>query len=188
MTNPPNNRGYHTPWPAPGYAAPQGLPPQPPSNATALAAAIIGLLGGLASAALAINAYFAWRNYVETINDLNDGITTSVEPDNSVFLFVLAFALISVLMLAGVGLLFARTQLGRVLLIIGGIVGILTAFAPVVGVASESHYVPEAELLVAQLMLSAAFAVGPAAVTVLASLPATGRWIAGRPTVLGYGG
>lgn len=177
MNYPLNNPGYGNPWPGPGYAAPRGLPPRPPSNGTALAAAIIGLLGGLAYAAFAINGYSAWRTYAATINDLNDGATTHIEPDKTVFLMAIAFALTSVFMLAGAGLLFARTHIGQILLIIGGVVGILTAFAPAVGLAGESDYVPEADLLILQLILSAAFAAGPATVLVLASLPATGRWI-----------
>ncbi|MFI5720571.1 hypothetical protein [Nocardia sp. NPDC051750] len=50
-----------------------------------------------------------------------------------------------------------------------------------VGIASESDYVPELDLLVVQLFMSCSLAIGPAAVAVLAALPATGRWIAARP-------
>ncbi|MFI5715947.1 hypothetical protein [Nocardia sp. NPDC051750] len=181
MTGPLNNPGYHALRPTSGYAAPSGLSPQSSNNGTALAAAIIGLLGGIVATVLAVNSYFAWRNYVEMMDELNDGMPSSIVPDRSLFGYVLAFAVMGVLLLAGAGLLFARTQLGRVLLIIGGAVGVLAAFVPTLGELTESDHVPELGLLVLQLFMSAALAFVPAAAAVLAALPATGRWIDARP-------
>lgn len=181
MTDPLNQPGYPVGPSAAGYVAAPGFSQRPANNGTALAAAVIGLLGGIAATVLAINAYFAWRNYVATVDDLNDGMPTSIAVDPTVFWYVPAFTVVGVLLLAGAGLLFARTQLGRVLLVIGGVAGALAAFVPLVRVAAETDRVPELDILVLQLFMSVSFAFGPAAVAVLAAVPATGRWIAARP-------
>ncbi|WP_280401188.1 hypothetical protein [Nocardia carnea] len=181
MTGPLNDPGYHALPPPSGYAAPPGLSPRAPHNGTALAAAIIGMVGGIAASGLAVNAYFAWRDYAERVDNLNDGTPMSVALDPTPFVYVPVFAVLGVLLLTGSGLLFARTQLGRVLLIFGGAVGALAAFVPVVRVAGEIDGVPELDILLLQLFVSASAAFGPAAAAVLAAQPATGRWIAARP-------
>ncbi|MGI5219636.1 hypothetical protein [Nocardia sp. CA-290969] len=180
MTGPLNNAGYPAPPPGSGHPAPLGLSPRAPNNGTALAAALIGLLGGIVATVLAVNSYFAWRNYVETVDELNDGMPTAIALDPTVFVYVPVFAVTGALLLAGSGLLFARTQLGRVLLVIGGAVGALAAFVPLVRMAIEINRISELDILVLQLFVSGSMAFGPAAAGVLAALPTTGRWIAAR--------
>lgn len=97
------------------------------------------------------------------------------------FRYAFGFGVLAVFLLTGSGLLFARTRLGRILLIIGGVIGVVVVFLPTFEMASSTDHVPDIDLLALQLVMSTTFAIGPAAVAVLAALPATGRWVDARP-------
>jgi hypothetical protein len=154
--------GYPYEGPGPQLPPPAFGRPEPvPNGGTAIAAAAISLCAGLLLAFGTFSAgMFAF---------------TEVEPQyrSGELFFVIARSGVGALLwLSAAALLFLRTTVGRVLVIVASVLSLIYTIVQAV------HVRDKLDLLAFALMI----ALAPLAPLILAAAPSTGRWIAAKST------
>lgn len=165
---------YPYPQPAPPGHPPYGYAPPRPSAATAIIAGCLALVGALYNCMPLVFGIIKWRTDSHVDEPLYTGLPMRAE--TALAAWTTAVGIEVFLLGVGAVLLWRRTVLGRAMVIVGSLAGVLLTLWPFVSDVGVHHR--GSSLMTMGLVVVSA--IPPLLTLILVSWNTTGRWVADR--------